>query len=88
MHIGGVEDEKLIKMQPGCSSIGELLQENGPIWCKPGTFGPVQNPWSWHHLSNVVWIEQSVGTGFSRAGNGYRRKRYGKAVHGVLESLC
>ncbi|KAH9238393.1 hypothetical protein K456DRAFT_1769548 [Colletotrichum gloeosporioides 23] len=37
---------------PGCSSIGELLQENGPI--------------SWHRLSNVVWIEQPVGTGFSQ----------------------
>ncbi|KAF4907070.1 putative serine carboxypeptidase [Colletotrichum fructicola] len=51
---------------PGCSSIGELLQENGPISWKPGTFGPVQNPWSWHRLSNVVWIEQPVGTGFSQ----------------------
>ncbi|KAF0320266.1 carboxypeptidase [Colletotrichum asianum] len=51
---------------PGCSSIGELLQENGPISWKPGTFGPVQNSWSWHRLSNVVWIEQPVGTGFSQ----------------------
>ncbi|KAF9869308.1 carboxypeptidase [Colletotrichum karsti] len=51
---------------PGCSSIGELLQENGPISWKPGTYAPVRNPWSWHRLSNVVWVDQPVGTGFSR----------------------
>ncbi|TID02862.1 putative serine carboxypeptidase [Colletotrichum higginsianum] len=51
---------------PGCSSIGELLQENGPISWKPGTYAPVRNPWSWHRLANVVWVDQPVGTGFSR----------------------
>ncbi|WYZ40887.1 hypothetical protein EsH8_IV_001228 [Colletotrichum jinshuiense] len=51
---------------PGCSSIGELLQENGPVQWKPGTYAPVRNPWSWHRLTNVVWIDQPVGTGFSR----------------------
>ncbi|KAK2017573.1 serine carboxypeptidase [Colletotrichum eremochloae] len=51
---------------PGCSSIGELLQENGPISWKPGTHAPVRNPWSWHRLANVVWVDQPVGTGYSR----------------------
>ncbi|GKT47746.1 putative serine esterase [Colletotrichum spaethianum] len=51
---------------PGCSSIGELLQENGPISWKPGTYAPVRNPWSWHRLANVVWVDQPVGTGFSQ----------------------
>ncbi|KAK2029187.1 serine carboxypeptidase [Colletotrichum zoysiae] len=51
---------------PGCSSIGELLQENGPISWKPGTRAPVRNPWSWHRLANVVWVDQPVGTGYSR----------------------
>jgi carboxypeptidase D len=51
---------------PGCSSIGELLQLNGPISWQPGTFQPVQNKWSWHRLTNVVWIDQPVGTGFSQ----------------------
>ncbi|KAL0932196.1 carboxypeptidase [Colletotrichum truncatum] len=51
---------------PGCSSIGELLQENGPVSWKPGTYAPVRNPWSWHRLSNVIWVDQPVGTGFSR----------------------
>lgn len=28
-------------------------------------YRPAENPWSWHHITNVVWIEQPVGTGFS-----------------------
>ncbi|KAK4454445.1 serine carboxypeptidase [Podospora aff. communis PSN243] len=51
---------------PGCSSTGELLQENGPVLWVPGTLKPVQNKWSWHHLTNVVWIDQPVGSGFSQ----------------------
>ncbi|KAB5546845.1 serine carboxypeptidase [Coniochaeta sp. 2T2.1] len=50
---------------PGCSSVGELLQENGPFLWQPGTFGPTINPWSWHRLTSVVWIDQPVGAGFS-----------------------
>jgi carboxypeptidase D len=30
-----------------------------------GTYKPVANPWSWHRLTNMIWIEQPVGTGFS-----------------------
>lgn len=30
----------------------------------PGTYKPQLNPWSWHHLSNVIWIDQPVGTGY------------------------
>lgn len=51
---------------PGCSSIGELLQQNGPFMWQPGTFQPIQNKWSWHRLTNVVWIDQPVGRGFSQ----------------------
>ncbi|KAK0641494.1 Alpha/Beta hydrolase protein [Cercophora newfieldiana] len=51
---------------PGCSSVGELLQENGPMLWVPGTLKPVENKWSWHHLTNVVWIDQPVGSGFSQ----------------------
>lgn len=52
-------------MQPGCSSLMGLLQENGPFVWRPGTLKPVPNPWSWHHLTNIVWIEQPVTVGFS-----------------------
>ncbi|KAF9873176.1 serine carboxypeptidase [Colletotrichum karsti] len=50
---------------PGCSSTGELLSENGPMLWQPGMFKPVKNRWSWHRITNVVWIDQPVGTGFS-----------------------
>lgn len=42
-----------------------LIQENGPFLWQYGTFKPVPNPWSWHRLTNIVYIEQPVGTGFS-----------------------
>ncbi|CAM1508949.1 Fc.00g026880.m01.CDS01 [Cosmosporella sp. VM-42] len=50
---------------PGCSSLEGFLQENGPFLWQYGTFKPVANPWAWHHLTNMVWVEQPVGTGFS-----------------------
>ncbi|KAK3389830.1 serine carboxypeptidase [Podospora didyma] len=50
---------------PGCSSVGELLQENGPVLWQPGVFAPIPNKWSWHHLTNMVWIDQPIGSGFS-----------------------
>ena len=42
------------------------MQENGPFLWQYGTYKPVANPWSWHKLTNVVWVEQPVGTGFSQ----------------------
>ncbi|EGO60563.1 hypothetical protein NEUTE1DRAFT_57101 [Neurospora tetrasperma FGSC 2508] len=50
---------------PGCSSLEGFLQENGPFLWQYGTYKPVKNPWSWHTLTNVIWVEQPVGTGFS-----------------------
>lgn len=52
-------------LQPGCSSLEGLLQENGPFIWQYGTLKPVPNPYTWVNLTNVVWIEQPVGTGFS-----------------------
>lgn len=51
--------------QPGCSSFEGLIQENGPFIWQYGTYKPIKNPWSWHELTNIVYIEQPVGTGFS-----------------------
>jgi carboxypeptidase D len=50
---------------PGCSSMEGFLQENGPFLWQYGTFKPLSNPYSWHRLTNMVWIDQPVGTGFS-----------------------
>jgi carboxypeptidase D len=50
---------------PGCSSLEGFLQENGPFLWQYGTFKPVKNPWTWVKLTNMLWVEQPVGTGFS-----------------------
>ncbi|OTA98004.1 hypothetical protein M426DRAFT_70582 [Hypoxylon sp. CI-4A] len=50
---------------PGCSSLEGLLQENGPFTWQYGTLKPVPNPWAWNRLTNVIWVEQPIGTGFS-----------------------
>ncbi|KAK4240480.1 hypothetical protein C8A03DRAFT_41998 [Achaetomium macrosporum] len=50
---------------PGCSSFEGLLQENGPFLWQYGTYKPVKNPWSWHTLTNIVYVEQPIGTGFT-----------------------
>ncbi|KAF2840231.1 alpha/beta-hydrolase [Patellaria atrata CBS 101060] len=51
---------------PGCSSLEGFFQENGPVLWQYGTFKPVKNPWTWVNLTNIVWVEQPVGTGFSQ----------------------
>ncbi|KAF3482053.1 carboxypeptidase cpdS [Arthroderma uncinatum] len=62
------EDEITIWLNggPGCSSLEGLLQENGPFSWQYGTLYPVANPWAWNNLTNMVWVEQPVGTGFSQ----------------------
>lgn len=51
---------------PGCSSLSGLLQENGPFSWQDGTIEPTQNPYSWTNLTNMLWVEQPVGVGFSQ----------------------
>lgn len=51
---------------PGCSSLVGMLQENGPFLWGPGTEGPAHNPWSWNRLTNIVYVEQPVGVGFTQ----------------------
>lgn len=50
---------------PGCSSLSGLLTENGPFTWEAGTLAPVQNPYSWTNLTNMLWVEQPVGVGYS-----------------------
>lgn len=41
------------------------MQESGPFLWQYGTHKPVPNPWAWNRLTNIVYIEQPVGTGFA-----------------------
>lgn len=50
---------------PGCSSLDGLFQENGPFLWQSGVYEPVPNPYSWTNLTNVVYVDQPIGTGFS-----------------------
>lgn len=52
---------------PGCSSLDGFFHENGPAIWQAGTYLPVPNTWTWVNLTNVVWVEQPVGTGYSRS---------------------
>lgn len=51
---------------PGCSSLEGFFQENGPVLWQYGTYKPVKNPYTWVNLTNMVWVEQPVGTGFTQ----------------------
>jgi carboxypeptidase D len=52
---------------PGCSSLEGFLQENGPIsWQYGSAPFAVYNPWNWANLTNMIWVEQPIGTGFSQ----------------------
>jgi len=49
---------------PGASSMMGLFLENGPYrMTLDGQL--INNPWSWNNKSNLLYIDQPVGTGFS-----------------------
>ncbi|KAL4893093.1 carboxypeptidase 4 [Aspergillus ambiguus] len=50
---------------PGCSSLEGMLHGNGPFIWRPGTYKPIPNPYSWINLTNMVYVDQPAGTGFS-----------------------
>ncbi|KAF2002219.1 alpha/beta-hydrolase [Amniculicola lignicola CBS 123094] len=65
--VGAPVDEITIWLNggPGCSSLEGFLQENGLFQWSWGEYAPHINPYSWVNLTNVLWVEQPVGTGFS-----------------------
>ncbi|CAL3965616.1 hypothetical protein PZA11_002523 [Diplocarpon coronariae] len=50
---------------PGCSSLIGFFQENGRFTWSPGMSEPAYNPYSWVGLTNVLWVDQPAGAGYS-----------------------
>eukprot|EP00904_Undaria_pinnatifida_P011519 jgi/Undpi1/7498/HiC_scaffold_22.g09971.m1 len=49
---------------PGCSSMDGLWLENGPFRLNADQEISI-NPFSWHNVANVMYVDQPVGTGLS-----------------------
>lgn len=50
---------------PGCSSEIALFIENGPFRIDKKTLKVGTNPWSWNTQANLMYIDQTLGTGLS-----------------------
>lgn len=53
---------------PGCSGLIGFMTEQGPFHVGP-TGGLEKNPYAWNYASNMLFVEQPVGVGFSWSGN-------------------
>ncbi|RZF45123.1 hypothetical protein LSTR_LSTR011967 [Laodelphax striatellus] len=73
---------------PGTSGIFGLLLEHGPYMLKSGELFP--RDYSWHNLSNMIYIDNPVGTGFSFTElDGYTRNQtiIGEHLYSVVEQF-
>ncbi|KAJ7639710.1 alpha/beta-hydrolase [Mycena polygramma] len=50
---------------PGCASEIGLFQEHGPCTVNADGNSTTLNPFSWNGVSNMIYIDQPIGTGFS-----------------------
>lgn len=50
---------------PGQTSMYGVTWEGGPCHVTPDSKDTVNNPWSWSEHSNMLFIDQPVGTGYS-----------------------
>lgn len=52
---------------PGCASEVALFYENGPYQFNEDSTLK-SNPYSWNQVSNLLYVDQPIGTGFSKGG--------------------
>ena len=55
---------------PGCASDLAIGQENGPFIVNRETGEAEERTWSWNRNSNMLYVDQPLGTGFSECGSG------------------
>jgi len=57
---------------PGCSSLDGFFYENGPFKFATNSTTPslVDNPYSWHKVANMLFLESPAGVGFSYSTSG------------------
>ncbi|CAI5997094.1 unnamed protein product [Closterium sp. NIES-64] len=58
---------------PGCSSAFALLYENGPYQLDTDKTTLIWNDNGWDMASNIIFLDQPVGTGFSYSNDGQKR---------------
>lgn len=54
---------------PGCSSMLGLLQETGPYVLLEGDTNYTKNGFTWNNETNILYIEQPAGVGYSYCNN-------------------
>lgn len=54
---------------PGCSSMLGLLQETGPYVLEAGATEYTWNNYTWNNETNMLYIEQPAGVGYSTCDN-------------------
>ncbi|KAM0754461.1 alpha/beta-hydrolase [Meredithblackwellia eburnea MCA 4105] len=74
---------------PGCSSLEGVTQENGPFIIAPGSQSPVVNKNAWTGVSDMLYVEQPAGVGYSLGSNANLtgESAIGLAFYGFLEGF-
>lgn len=57
---------------PGCSSMLGFLQETGPYVLENNATSYTANEWTWNKETNILYIEQPAGVGYSTCDNSSR----------------